>query len=51
MYIGSLFVTDVQTAELLEPSKAPLDDPAPSPQSTAVLGVTHREQRHDAAIT
>jgi hypothetical protein len=50
MDIISLFVEDAQSAKLVEPGKTPLDDPAPSAQSAAVLGL-HREQGHDAAAT
>jgi hypothetical protein len=51
MNIGSLFVADAQSAKLVEPGKAPLDNPAPSPQPTAMFGVTHCEQGYDAAVT
>ena len=50
MDIGSLLVADAQSTELVEPGKAPLHDPAPSAQSAAVLGVTHREHRDNAAL-
>jgi len=49
--IGSLLVADSQSAKLVEPGKATLDYPPPSAQPAAMLGVTHREQRHDAALT
>ena len=45
MDIGSLLIADAQSAKLVEPGKAPLDDPAPSAQTAAVLGVTLCEQR------
>ena len=51
MDIGSLFIADAQPAKLVEPGKAPLDDPAPSPQSATMFGVALREPRHDAAGT
>jgi len=49
--VGSLLVADAQSAKLVEPRKAPLNDPTPSAQSTTVLGVALREQRNDAAVT
>jgi hypothetical protein len=50
MDVGSLFVSDSQSAKLVEPGKGPFDHPAPSPEPAAMFGVTHREQRHDAAV-
>ena len=50
MDVAPFLVAHSQSAKLVEPSKAPFDDPAPPAQSTAVLGVTQREQRYDAAV-
>jgi len=40
MDVGAFLVSDAQPAILVEPSKASLDNPAPSTQSTAMFGVT-----------
>jgi hypothetical protein len=50
MNVGSPLVTDAKAAELIEPGECSLHYPAPSPQSAAVLGVAHRQQRQDAAV-
>ena len=45
MDVGPLLIANAQAAKLVEPSKAPLHDPPPSAQSTAVLGVTLCQER------
>jgi hypothetical protein len=45
MDIRSLLVAYAQSAKLVEPSKASLDDPAPSAQPAAVLSVTLCQER------
>src|SRR5262249_10149647 len=47
--VGPLVVADTEASKLIEPGKCPLDDPAPSSQTAAVLGAAHRQQRQDAA--
>jgi hypothetical protein len=47
--VGPLVVADTKASNLIEPRKCPLDDPAPSSQTAAVLGTVHRQQRQDAA--
>jgi len=47
--VGPLVVADTEASKLIEPGKCPLDDPAPSSQTAAVLGTAHRQQRQDAA--
>jgi CheY-like chemotaxis protein len=37
--VGPLVVADTEASKLIEPGKCPLDDPAPSSQTAAVLGV------------
>ena len=49
MDVGPLVVADTEASKLIEPGKCPLDDPAPSSQTAAVLGTAHRQQRQDAA--
>ena len=49
MNVGPLVVPDTKASKLIEPGKCPLDDPAPSSQTAAVLGAAHRQQRQDAA--
>ena len=49
MNVGPLVVADTKASKLIEPRKCPLDDPAPSSQTAAVLGTAHRQQRQDAA--
>ncbi len=51
MDIGSFLVANAQSAELVEPGKTPLDDPAPSSQSAAMLGVALGKQGQDVAGT
>ena len=51
MKVCPLFVAHAQATELIQPSERPFHDPAPSPQAAAVIGVAHREQRHDAPLT
>ena len=45
--VGPFVVTDAQTAELIQPRKRPLDNPAPPPQAAAVFGAAHRQQRQN----
>jgi len=49
--VGALLVADTQASKLIEPGKAPLYHPSPSAKSTAVLGIPHREQWQNAAVT
>ena len=51
MDIPSLLVADAQSTKLVDPSEGPLDDPAQLAQAATALSVTHREKRHDAALT
>ncbi len=51
MDIHLLLVANAQSAELVEPGKTPLDDPAPSSQSAAMLGVALGKQGQDVAAT
>lgn len=50
MDVGTLLIADAQSAKLVEPGKGSLHDPSPSTEATAVFGLAHREQRHDAAV-
>lgn len=49
MDVGSFLIADAQSPKLIEPGKGPLDDPAPSAQSTSMFGVALREKRDDVA--
>ena len=49
--VGTLFVSDAQAAELVQPSERPLHDPAPSAQSATMFDVALGEPRHDVAGT
>ena len=51
MDVGPLFIANAQSAKLIQPSEGSFHYPPPSTQPAAMLGVTHREQRHDAAVT
>jgi hypothetical protein len=51
VYVCPFLIANSQAAELVQPSERPLHYPAPSAQPAAMFGVTHREQRHDAAFT
>ena len=51
MDVSPLFVANTQPPELVQPGKRPLHYPEPSTQTTAMLSVAHREQRHDVAGT
>ena len=51
MDIRPLLIAHTQSAELVEPSKGSFDDPAPSAQSTAMLGISLGEPRHDVTGT
>jgi hypothetical protein len=49
--VGTLLVANSQSAKLVEPSKASLYHPPPAPRSTAMIGTSLREPRHDATDT
>ncbi len=51
MNVGSFFITDAQSPKLIEPGKAPLNDPAPSAQSAAMFCVALGEPGHDVPGT
>jgi hypothetical protein len=51
MDVGAFFVANSQPSELVQPSEGSLHHPAPSPQPTAMFGITLRKSRHDAAGT
>jgi hypothetical protein len=51
MDVGSFLITDSQPPKLIQPGERPLDDPTPSAQSAAMLGVAHGKPRYDAAGT
>lgn len=44
MDVGSLVIADAESTKLIEPRKAPLDDPSQSPQPASVFGVPHRQE-------
>ena len=50
MDVGPLLVADAQSAKLVKPGEGSLHNPSPSAEPTAVFGLAHREQRHDAAV-
>lgn len=50
MDIGSLLVSNPQSAKLIQPGEGPFHYQSPSTQSTAMLSVTHRQQRKDTAV-
>src|SRR5579871_6277112 len=45
--IRPLVIADAEATELIQPSKGPLDDPAPPAQPAPVLGAAHSDQRLD----
>ena len=47
MNVRSLVIADAEATELIQPSKGPLDDPAPPAQPAPVLGAAHSDQRLD----
>jgi hypothetical protein len=49
--VRSLFVAEPQSPELIQPGEGPFDDPSPSAQSAAMLGVAFRKKRDDASVT
>jgi len=49
--VGTFLVADTQSSKLVQPGKAPLYHPSPSTKSTAVLGIPHREQWQNTAVT
>ena len=51
MDVGSPFIPHADVTELIQPSEGAFHDPAPSPQSAAMLGIAYREQWQDMAGT
>ena len=49
MNVGPPVLADTAASKLIEPRTCPLDNPAPSSQTAAVLGAARRQQREDAA--
>ena len=49
MNVSPFFIANAQPPELIEPCEGSLHNPAPSAQSTAVLGVALREPGYDVA--
>ena len=47
MDVRPLVIADAKAAELIQPRKGPLDDPAPPAQPASVRGAAHREPRLD----
>ncbi len=47
MDIDPSVVPDAETSKLIQPGERPLDDPPPSPKTSAVRGATPGQQRHD----
>ena len=47
MNIGSFFVADSKATKLIRPGKGSLHYPSPATKAAAMLGVAHRENRHD----
>ena len=47
MDVRPLVIADAEATELIQPSKGPLDDPAPPAQPAPVLGAAHCDQRLD----
>ncbi len=47
--VCSFLITDAQSPKLIEPGKAPLNDPTPSAQSAATFCVALGEPGHDVA--
>ena len=47
MDLWPLVIADAEATELIQPSKGPLDDPAPPAQPAPVLGAAHSDQRVD----
>jgi hypothetical protein len=45
--VRPLVIADVEATELIQPSKGPLDDPAPLARPAPVLGAVHSDQRLD----
>ena len=50
MNIGTAFITNSQSAELMKPTESPLDDPTEDAQAAAVFGVAGRDSRLDAMV-
>ena len=50
MHLGSAFVADEQSFELVEVGEGTLDDPAGRAESGAVLGLLARDQRFDSSL-
>jgi hypothetical protein len=49
--VGTLFVPNAQAPEMIQPSEGPLHDPAPSPQSAAMLGIALGQLRQNMSVT
>jgi len=47
MDVWPLVIADAEATELIQPSKGPLDDPAPPAQPAPVLGTAHSDPRLD----
>jgi hypothetical protein len=47
--VRPLVVADAEAAELIQPSKGTLDDPAPPAQATPMRSPAHGQQGHDVA--
>jgi hypothetical protein len=46
--VGTLIVSDAETAELIQPCERPFDDPPPPSKAAAVRCATHRQQGQNA---
>jgi len=49
MNIGSFFGADSKATKLIQPGKGSLHYPSPATKAAAMRGVTHGEERHNAA--
>jgi hypothetical protein len=49
--VGALFVANTQAPELIYPGEGPFNDPPPSAQPAAVVGVALCKKRDDASVT
>jgi len=49
MNIGSFFVADSKATKLTRPGKGSLHYPSPATKAAAMLGVAHRDNRHDTS--
>ena len=48
MYIGSTFISDFESSELMKPRESSLHNPSENSKSAAVLGVAFCDQRRDS---